>query len=228
MKSEIGNICIPSSYITANKIRMKLLLLIDKELLSNNKNLCTKLNVLENTIEFSESFSYTSRDNYSFSKKSTIENTPNIKEYRLNSHKKTDPKIKSNSCSLNLAGGFKKCNTYKDKARKIYDIIYLNGKSYSIKKFNRYCSCVPIHNEKIKDQRYLKKLCDSLKIPHKKKERRISCELSNFDNCYPKYLIKGVNVKKRGDKTWKHGDTIKKYKKDSFSLKKNIKNQNCE
>ena len=221
MKIESSNI--HSSYEVANKIRMKLLLFVDKELLSNNKNLFTKLNKFEKTIEFTESFSYRTNRISSFSKTSTNENTPNTKEFRLISHKKTAPEIKNNNSNFNLIRGFKKYGSFTHGNKNLNDIIYLGGKIYSIKKFYKHSSCIPLYNKTRKDKNYLKKLCDSLKIPSKKKERRKSCDIYNYDSYYANALIKRVKKKKSEDTTCKQSDNIIK-----FLLKKTKKNQNYE
>lgn len=227
MKAEKDNICISSSYATANTIRMKLLLFIDKELLSNDKIVFPKLKTFQKNIEFTESFSHRTKEIFSFSKKSTIDNSPLAKKFRNTTHKKSVPQIKSNTNNLNLVRDSKKYGTFTDKIKNLNDMIFLNGKIYSISKFSKRCSCIPIHNKTKKDNNYLKKLCDDLKMFNKKKERKESSDIGNYNN-YTKPFLKRATKKKNGFGTCKNKDNSKNLNKYPFSLKNLKKNKNSE
>ena len=197
------------SYNSINKIRMKLLLFIDKEVQSS------KINYLKGApktypellqlVKFEETFSQNKPDetqlsfiqkpenimkcykpsrNYieNYQKKAIISKIKNIKNSKSEIfHSNFNPKKNTKKTNARL----KPINEYKNK---YYDlnatnIINLKGKVYSIKSTKKKrSSVIEISNKQENGEEYLIKLCESLKIMKQEQMRKKSnvCFFSNL------------------------------------------------
>ena len=195
------------SYITTNKIRTKLLLFIDKEIRTKKTN---TLKIIKNAqsdsvhyIKFEETFSQNDPDKIYFSfcqeHKNFIKFNKPTNKYITNhqnhiTNKNIIPKYKIHHCSLYPKNNPEKNNTanltfihenkYRNYDLKSNIIINLKGKVYHIKSAKKISSVIEISDKPENDERYLKKLCNSLKIMKFKKNTKRS------SICFCKNLIK--------------------------------------
>ena len=136
-------------------------------------------------------------------------------------------------------------NEYKNKKDNLNsnEIFNLNGKIYSIKSSKKISSVINISDKSTKGEKYLQKLCDSLKITKPKQIRKRSsvCFYSNFSkskdkltrlvsfhllNQYGKNQKAGISTTKHVDEVNRIKNKIKKIKllHRKFTKKDNLNN----
>ena len=181
------NMNINKSYLKNNRIRSKLLLIIDNEIQSKikQKNLNIKFNYDEETpikICFEETFIQEQVNKYDFSYSNISKNKKN--DNLDKSFPTTDDSLNKVNQNSRQKGGeiihsktFFKQNNHPNKI--LNNSIYFNKKIYSIKHLSRQSSTFLILPKQKNAIEYLKTLCNNLKIC--KKEKKILKHFKSID-----------------------------------------------
>lgn len=187
-----------SSFFVANKIRTKLLLYIDQEIQSKIKQ-----NKLKNNLQKYDKTKFSKKNVKTYTYQPNIIFMSSINFFDFSNSKNTKNRKSSNkSCSTceitpndyNILSQSKNNlvsvhNSGLVDSNKIsyHNIIYFHKKYYSIKRNLKHSSTLQIYKKPKTDRKYLKKLCDSLKISAKKNT------LSSFNKNGCKFLVNNVN-----------------------------------
>ena len=210
------------NYLIANKIRMKLLILIDTEI-QNKKNKFLLKDQEQNKlyINFEETYIQEERKNYfTFNEKSK----PLLTEINHNTKKLSPTRAfiysKNNSQSEQIGNKNKKYSS--NNIQFLNTAIFYNNKNYLLKRNSKISSAITIYQKQKTDKQFLKNLCDNLKItPKKQKARNISKHFKNNNN-YVKYRStwKIIYLEKENRRN-SFGSTSPNKNKDKISIKPN-------
>ena len=241
-----------NNYSSANNIRIKLLLYIDKEIhKKTNKNQFYKINKPEvfksNGFDFNFEESYHLNESVIQFNKKKFNNvhTDEIKEISSTSTDGLTPPIKINLPKRKLSNRFitKGISNYIHHQKRTFvsnntkngnilklksNNITYKGEKYSIKMKKQLSSVVMIYKKHKNDKKFLKKLCESFKMSKNRKNKFNSDKYFAFkskDILKKKYLNKTQNeTDENGTLTRKNVDIINRRKSKIFELfrEKNI------
>ena len=189
MSTENIETYVPNSYSKYNRIRAKLLLFIDSEIQSKIKHQKLKFNCEDEIkISFEETFIQKQIDKYDFSSskilKTKIDNSNKTISTNVESSKKITEKPHHKKRSNVHSKTFTKEGNHPNKL--LNDTIRFNQKFYSIKNVTKQSSTFLILPKQKNATRYLKTLCNNLKIrsknkSHAKHYRPLSISTKFFD-----------------------------------------------
>ena len=189
-----------STFFKANKVRTKLLLFIDQEIQFKIKNNELKNNILKyDKTKFCQNHvkTYTYQPNQIFLFSMNMFDFSNFKkEKKIADSKKSFSTCEDTPESNNILTqpeenlfNIHYLNSSLNKKTSYYDNILFRKKYYSIHQKSKHSSTFQIYEKPKADKKYLKNLCNSLKIPSKEHT------LTSFNKINCKFLVNNINKK---------------------------------